>query len=216
MLRLGCRGICPEMGGGIILNYKESCSRQIEEEIVQLMEFHKRSKFRAVEQGHSCISNNQQCHFRLTLYMKFRIFGDIVPQRTFQLQKAILYEALLVGGSVRWSGVSQKTRNQVHSRKFKEICLFATIGRVMALLNSLNVSTFPMILCCFLSISAIQKTLYGRTDQPTNGQTLIQRSVDERREVCFFLDASTHLYMRVCPSVRRSVGRSVGPSRVFF
>ena len=24
-----------------------------------------------------------------------------------------------------------------------------------------------------------------------------------------FLDASTHLYMRVCPSVRRSVGRSV-------
>ena len=44
--------------GGIILNYEESCSRQIEEEIVQLMEFHKRSKFRAVEQGHSCISNN--------------------------------------------------------------------------------------------------------------------------------------------------------------
>ena len=25
-----------------------------------------------------------------------------------------------------------------------------------------------------------------------------------------FLDASSHLYMRVCPSVRRSVGRSVG------
>ena len=43
-----------------------------------------------------------------------------------------------------------------------------------------------------------------------------------------FLDASTHLYKRVCPSVRRSVGpsvrrsdgpsvrRSVGPSRVFL
>ena len=27
-----------------------------------------------------------------------------------------------------------------------------------------------------------------------------------------FLDASSHLYMRVCPSVRRSVGRSVGRS----
>ena len=36
----------------------------------------------------------------------------------------------------------------------------------------------------------------------------------------FFLDASTHLYMRVCPSVglsvRPSVRPSVGPSRVFF
>ena len=27
-----------------------------------------------------------------------------------------------------------------------------------------------------------------------------------------FLDASSHLYKRVCPSVRRSVGPSVGPS----
>ena len=27
-----------------------------------------------------------------------------------------------------------------------------------------------------------------------------------------FLDASSHLYKRVCPSVRRSVRRSVGPS----
>jgi len=31
-----------------------------------------------------------------------------------------------------------------------------------------------------------------------------------------FLDASTHLYKRVCPSVRRSVGWSVGRSPVFF
>ena len=31
-----------------------------------------------------------------------------------------------------------------------------------------------------------------------------------------FLDASTHLYKRVCPSVGPSVRRSVGPSRVFF
>ena len=27
-----------------------------------------------------------------------------------------------------------------------------------------------------------------------------------------FLDGSTHLYMRVCPSVGRSVGRSIRPS----
>ena len=31
-----------------------------------------------------------------------------------------------------------------------------------------------------------------------------------------FLDASTHLYMRVSPSVRPSVRRSVVPSRVFL
>ena len=30
--------------------------------------------------------------------------------------------------------------------------------------------------------------------------------------VLFFLDGSTHLYMRECPSVRRSVRRSVRPS----
>ena len=29
---------------------------------------------------------------------------------------------------------------------------------------------------------------------------------------CSFLDASSHLYKRVCPSVRPSVRRSVGPS----
>ena len=31
-----------------------------------------------------------------------------------------------------------------------------------------------------------------------------------------FLDATTHLYKRSCPSVRRSVRPSVRPSRVFF
>ena len=32
----------------------------------------------------------------------------------------------------------------------------------------------------------------------------------------YFLDASTHLYMRVCQSVRWSVYLSIGPLRVFF
>ena len=32
----------------------------------------------------------------------------------------------------------------------------------------------------------------------------------------FFLDAFSHLYKRVCPSVRPSVGRSIGPSRTFL
>ena len=31
-----------------------------------------------------------------------------------------------------------------------------------------------------------------------------------------FLDARTHLYIRVCLSNRRSISRSVGPSHVFF
>ena len=53
------------------------------------------------------------------------------------------------------------------------------------------------------------------------------RTVIVRMSVCpllvadvMFLDASTHLYKRVCPSVRpsvrRSVGPSVGPERVFL
>ena len=32
----------------------------------------------------------------------------------------------------------------------------------------------------------------------------------------FFLDAPSHLYKRVCPSIRPYVGPSVGPSRVIF
>ena len=34
--------------------------------------------------------------------------------------------------------------------------------------------------------------------------------------VFLFLVVSTRLYKRVCPSVRRSVGRSVGPSETHF
>ena len=48
---------------------------------------------------------------------------------------------------------------------FKNIC------RLLQSRN--NVSTFPMILCCFLSISAIKKTRYGKTDGRTDGHTLI-------------------------------------------
>ena len=42
----------------------------------------------------------------------------------------------------------------------------------------------------------------------------LDRAIASARSiVCFlFLDASSHLYNRVCPSVRPSVGRSVGPS----
>ena len=36
------------------------------------------------------------------------------------------------------------------------------------------------------------------------------------KNLIVFLDASSHLYMRSCPSVRRSVRRSVGPSVTCF
>ena len=68
----------------------------------------------------------------------------------------------------------------------------------------------------------------GPTDGPTDWQTLLERCADAsknknhiRLEFFFsttfgFLDASSHLYMRVCPSVRPSVRpsdrRSVRPS----
>ena len=45
-----------------------------------------------------------------------------------------------------------------------------------------NVSTFPMILCCFLSISAIKKNA-GQTDGPT----------DRRTDRPSYRDARTHL-----------------------
>ena len=80
----------------------------------------------------------------------------------------------------------------------------------------------------------------GPTDGPTDGQThpLIESwlttkkmgfeqiiaQVFAKKQNGVFLDAFSHLYKRVCPSVRRSVRPSVrrsvrpsvGPSRVFF
>ena len=40
--------------------------------------------------------------------------------------------------------------------------------------------------------------------------------LSEGKSFFFFLDATTHLYKRSCPSVRRSVGPSVHPKRVEF
>ena len=64
----------------------------------------------------------------------------------------------------------------------------------------------------------------GAGDWKTSHVTLIQRMSQAWRrwrkddsklaqmQASTFLDASSHLYIRVCPSARRSVGRSVGRS----
>ena len=52
-----------------------------------------------------------------------------------------------------------------------------------------------------------------QTEQPKNGMGKIQLHTILIIEFnSSFLDASTHLYERLCPLVRRSVGPSVGPS----
>ena len=46
---------------------------------------------------------------------------------------------------------------------------------------------------------------------------LVRKMVkNENLEKLIFLDAPSHLYMRLCPSVRPSVARSVSPSPVIF
>ena len=48
--------------------------------------------------------------------------------------------------------------------------------------------------------------------QSENYQTDADKYGWQLYQLFHFLDKSSHLYNRVCPSVRRSVGRSVGPS----
>ena len=62
--------------------------------------------------------------------------------------------------------------------------------------------------------------LDGRMDKRNDRRGLLQRGEEVLKTVqpilnqilFIFLDASSHLYKRVCPLVRRSVRRSVGPS----
>ena len=64
--------------------------------------------------------------------------------------------------------------------------------------------------CLFTELWHVETCLYNKILKILNVRNLATRGLRS------FLDASTHLYKRVCPSVRRFVGPSVRGLRIFF
>ena len=97
----------------------------------------------------------------------------------------------------------RSVRRSVDRSSIFHVQLKPLVGAAKRLSLTMHVKNYLMYLIGFSIVSFAVK-------HSSAGEGFIAKNI--RR----FLDAPSHLYKRVCPSVRPSVRPSVGPSRVIF
>ena len=123
--------------------------------------------------------------------------------------------------TVDFGHITFKNHSRLHGDKLK--------NKMTDNCNFLLIYYNMMVICAWLSLINgtqvrhadfdFEDFHYSVTDRPSDAlwaKSIENWSMWPLLVRCHFLDASSHLYKRVCPSVCRSVCPSVGPSRIIF